>query len=151
MSETSQPPHPDDRASLADWFDQWGSYVTTCDFKQARGLFAPTVVSFGTFMDLVEGLDALEARQWRSIWPTISDFRFMTEDIHVWVSRDRCLATTMLMWNSTGYNAQGVSYPRPGRTTAVLSRSNTDARWLCDHTHFSEFPGKRQRSFGNPD
>tara|TARA_A100001037_G_scaffold240710_1_gene220689 strand:- start:87 stop:539 length:453 start_codon:yes stop_codon:yes gene_type:complete len=141
----------EDHASIAAWFDEWGSYVASCDFEQARTLFSPTVVGFGTYMDLVEGLDALEARQWRSIWPTIADFRFLTDNLRVWTSPDRCLATAMLMWSSTGFSPNGDPFSRPGRTTAVLHRARADEPWRCEHTHFSEFPAERQRSFGQQD
>jgi hypothetical protein len=35
---------------------------------------------FGTWEDYVEGQDALEARQWRSVWPTIEGFHHRTAD-----------------------------------------------------------------------
>ncbi len=141
---------PEDRASIAAWFDEWGGYVASCRFEQARALFSPTVVGFGTYMDLVEGLDALEAKQWRSIWPTIADFRFLTQELRAWTSADRGFATAMLMWHSTGFDAAGKPFPRPGRTTAVLHRASPEATWQCEHTHFSEFPAEHQRSFGKP-
>ena len=32
------------------------------------------VVSFGTWMNVVEGLEKLCANQWKSVWPTINNF-----------------------------------------------------------------------------
>jgi ketosteroid isomerase-like protein len=142
--------HPDDTKSVAAWFEQWGPMVADQAFESARTLFSEDVVGFGTFMDAVEGLDALEARQWRTIWPTIDGFRFATESLRVFVSNDRLLATAMVVWESTGFDTRGVSYPRPGRTTAVLARDSLAAPWLGVHTHFSQFPAEDQRSFGKP-
>ena len=139
----------EDQTSLAAWFDTWGRYVAQCEFSLARELFSTDVVGFGTYMDTVKGLDELEAKQWRNIWPTISGFRFLTDNLTTFVSSDRCLATVMVMWASTGYSQSGEPYPRPGRTTAVLTRISPDHPWLGLHTHFSEFPAETQRSFGS--
>jgi hypothetical protein len=48
--------------------------------------WAPTVgsqrwlLTHATGMDFVEGLDNLVAKQWKSVWPTISGFHHRTED-----------------------------------------------------------------------
>lgn len=141
----------DDHDSIAAWFDTWGPLVATCEFTKARELFSDDVVGFGTFMDSVVGLDALEQRQWRSIWPTIVDFTFQTSTLRAFVSDDRCLASAMVVWTSTGFDKEGAPYDRPGRTTAVLRRDSPSAPWRCEHTHFSEFPKEQQRSFGPKD
>lgn len=143
--------NPEDTRSIADWFDGWGPMVASCQFESARRLFASDVVGFGTYMDLVDGLDALDTQQWRAIWPTIEDFRFMTETLRVFVAKDRCLATAMVVWRSTGFDQNKRPYERPGRTTAVLRRDSIAAPWLGIHTHFSQFPAEKQRTFDKPD
>lgn len=133
---------------IAQWFSTWGGYVATCNFDDARALFDPGVTGFGTYMDSVVGLDALEQRQWRSIWPTISGFKFLTETLTTFVSDECSQVSAMIVWDSEGYDREGTAYPRPGRTTAVFRRAGDD--WKCIHTHFSEFPREAQRSFGKP-
>ena len=62
----------DDHDSIAGWLAEWGECIAGLDFARARTLFVPEVVGFGTFSDLLVGLDDLEARQWRAVWPGIS-------------------------------------------------------------------------------
>lgn len=139
-----------DRAGVKAWFDTWGTQVAACDFTAARALFDDHVVGFGTWADMLEGLDALEARQWRNIWPTIRDFRHHTEDLVARISPDRLMAVGLVVWTSTGFGQDGEAYERPGRTTAVLTRPTTTQPWRCVHTHVSLYRGVPQRSFGPP-
>jgi ketosteroid isomerase-like protein len=44
----------------------------------------------------------------------------------------------MAMWESTGYDEKGKEFPRRGRATVVLARS--DGRWAAIHTHLSLLP-----------
>ena len=46
-----------DRASIKTWLDSWCSCVVSVDFASARLLLDENIVSFGTWMDVVEGLD----------------------------------------------------------------------------------------------
>ena len=139
---------PEDRAAIADWFDTWSGYVASVDFASARALFEPDVIGFGTWMDVVEGLDKLEAMQWRNIWPTIADFRFLIETLQVRVSPDRCLAVGVIVWDSTGFHEDGSAYPRPGRATVALRRDRPGAPWKGIHTHLSLNRGVPQKSYG---
>ena len=111
-----------DVEAIRAWFDEWGAEVARRDFASARRRFDPEVLGFGTWMDHVEGLDALEARQWRSIWPGIEDFEHRTEGLRCMVSPDRRMAFGMTVWTSTGFHEDGTAYERPGRTTAVFTR-----------------------------
>ena len=138
----------EDRDSVRAWFAGWGECVAAADFTGARAYFDPDVIGFGTWMDMVEGLDRLEAQQWRSIWPTIRDFLHDTDGLRVAVSPDRLMATGMLIWTSTGFAEDGSPYERPGRTTAVLVRDAVGAPWRAIHTHVSLFRGVPQRSHG---
>ena len=139
----------EDFVAIEAWFDDWGARVAAADFAGARPLFADDVVGFGTWMDLVEGLDALEAEQWRSVWPTIRDFRHDTvRTLRVEVSPDRLMAVGLVTWTSTGIDPDGRPFPRPGRTTGVFTRPDTGAPWRCIHTHVSLCRGVPQRSFG---
>lgn len=137
------------REELKNWFDTWAGYVSDVDFEPARALFHPEVVGFGTYMEYVRGLDALEAQQWRSIWGTISDFRFLTDRLICGVAGDGQQAWGIVPWTSTGYNVDGTTFERPGRATVLFVRDDQDANWLAIHTHISLSPGTPQRSYGN--
>jgi ketosteroid isomerase-like protein len=141
----------DDRAAVKKWFDDWGAMVAAQRFEDARPLFHKDAIGFGTWMDLVEGLDQLEAKQWRSIWGTIQDFHHETDrTLKVLVSPDRLTATGLLTWTSTGFDEAGAPYERPGRTTALFVRGAVGDPWLAIHTHVSLFRGVPQKSFGPP-
>jgi ketosteroid isomerase-like protein len=142
-------PAHDDVASVKAWLAAWQPCVQTVDFVPARRLFAENVLSFGTHMDIVEGRDALERNQWRSVWPTIDDFAWDFEDMRIGISPDRLMGTLITTWTSTGYHPDGARFDRPGRTTVLLSRDNLDAPWLGVHTHFSLYPGTPNRSHGS--
>lgn len=142
---------PADVAAIGAWFDDWGQMVAERRFEDARALFHPDAIGFGTWMDLVEGLDQLEARQWRSIWGTIRDFRHVTDDsMKVLVSPDRLTASGLVVWTSTGFDEAGAPYDRPGRTTALFVRDAVDQPWRAIHTHVSLFRGVPQKSHGDP-
>lgn len=139
-----------DRQALREWFEEWGGYVASRNFEASRPLFDDRVLGFGTWMNTVEGLDRLEADQWRSIWPTIRDFHHDTSTLRVGVSPDRLMAFGILAWTSTGFHEDGSAYERPGRTTAVFVRASVDQPWKAIHTHVSLFRGVPQKSYGEP-
>jgi ketosteroid isomerase-like protein len=136
-----------DHASVADWLARWGRLVAAVDFAGARALFDPAVVAFGTHMDVVEGLERLEADQWRSVWPTIADFRFDLASLSCRFSPDRLMALAVVTWGSTGFAADGTPFDRPGRATVGLERQAPGAPWRGIHTHLSLNRGVPQRSF----
>lgn len=137
-----------DHDSIAAWFARWSPLVADVDFVPARALFAEDVVAFGTFQHHLRGLDALEAEQWRQVWPTIEGFRFEIDTLVSQVSPDRLMAFGAIMWSSTGIGEDGSRFDRPGRCTAVLRRDSPEAPWLGVHTHFSLGRGVPQRSHG---
>eukprot|EP01044_Picomonas_judraskeda_P000206 COSAG03_NODE_8_length_24035_cov_36.331885_20_plen_1405_part_00 len=140
-----------DRVKVARWFDTWGNYVAAKQFESAKHLFATEAVGFGTWMDYVEGRDALVNHQWRNVWPTISSFHHRTEDtLRVTVSTDRLSAVGLVLWTSNGFDEFGTQFDRPGRTTAVFVRGSTEEDWLCVHTHVSLANGVPQKSFLQP-
>ena len=137
-----------DHISIGLWFQVWEKQVQNKDFEAAKKLFENDVVSFGTWMNIVEGLDKLYSDQWKNIWPTINNFKFVTNTLFIQISPDRLLANSILVWNSTGYKKNGNSFKRNGRATVVLKRSNLDNSWKGIHTHFSLNRGIPQESFG---
>ena len=48
-----------DHISIGLWFQVWEKQVQNKDFEAAKKLFENEVVSFGTWMNVVEGLDKL--------------------------------------------------------------------------------------------
>ena len=144
----------DDHASLAGWLAEWGECIASLDFARARALFDPEVVGFGTFSDLLVGIDDLESRQWRAVWPAIADFRFDVAGVWTEVSPDRRLGHLAAGWTSTGAHEDGTPFPRPGRCTVTLRRADPATPWLGTHTHFSlnrGTPAVSHRSTSGPE
>ena len=135
--------------AIREWFGTWGSLVAGVDYVSARDLFHPDVIGFGTFMDVVRGLDRLEAQQWRSIWPTIGDFRCLVDQLVSDVSDDGKHAYGIVPWTSTGFHEDGSTYDRPGRATVLFTREHESDPWRAIHTHISLAPGTPQKSFGS--
>ena len=143
-------PPDEDQESVRAWLATWQSCIRSVDFDSARTLFAGNIASFGTHMHIVEGLDALEANQWRNVWPMIADFSWDFDRIRIGLSGDRLLAFLIATWRSTGFNEDGTRFERPGRTTVVLSRPDVSGPWHGVHTHFSLQPGTPPQSHGRP-
>jgi ketosteroid isomerase-like protein len=142
MSERS------DSAEIRDWFTTWDGYVRARDYESARELFHPDVVGFGTHMRVVSGLEHLEQNQWRNVWGTIADFRFLVDELQTGLSGDGLQAWAVVPWTSTGYHEDGSTFDRPGRATVVFTRETPTAPWRAIHTHISLAPGTPQRSYG---
>ena len=107
----------DEFNAIRQWFAEWTVNVAEVDFAPARELFEDNLASFGTHMDVVEGLAALEHGQWRSVWPTIEDFSFLLPTLKVAISPDRRMAIGIIAFSSTGIGADGNRFSRPGRAT----------------------------------
>src|SRR5450631_1309784 len=105
------------------------------------------VLAFGTYNDVISGIDQWVATQWENVWPKTTDFRFVLEQTSVLASRDGMMATVIAPWTSTGYHPDGHPFPRPGRATLVFS-GNADG-WLCAHSPLSRNRGLPQPSQAN--
>jgi ketosteroid isomerase-like protein len=134
----------DDLEPLRDWFRNWGACVASVDFDAARPLFAADVVGFGTHATFVSGLDALQAEQWQKVWPNISGFEFLVDELVGNISGNAAWAA--VPWASQGYHEDGTAFDRPGRATATYRLES--GRWLGTHTHFSLRPGTPAQTFG---
>lgn len=139
----------EDRAAIEAWFATWGDHVAAVDFAPALDLFVDNIASFGTHMDVVEGLDALATNQWRNVWPTIEDFRWNLETLKVGVSPDRLFAIGVITFASTGIAKDGSTYDRPGRGTVAFARAAVSDPWKGVHTHISLNPGTPIPSYGS--
>ena len=138
-----------DHLSIKSWFLKWEKHVQNKQYSLAKKLFENDVVSFGTWMDVVQGLDQLKLNQWENIWPTINEFKFLTSTLFIQLSIDRLFANSILIWDSVGYNQDNTSFKRSGRATVTLKRDNFNSNWKGIHTHFSLNRGIPQQSFGN--
>ena len=144
-------PQDDDAARIRQWFERLAQQVGAVDFAGARPLFAADLVAFGTVAEFVTGRDAVEAAQWRSVWPHIDGFRWRP-DIRTLVAADRLSAVGLAVFDSIGYDADGRPYDRPGRATVAFRRPQLGVDWQAAHTHMSLFPGVPTRSFkGKPE
>ena len=137
-----------DLSTVKAWLADWQPCAQGLDFEKAQSLFVKNTASFGTHMDVVEGIDALEENQWRNVWPNIEEFEWDFDNIKIGVSADRLMAFLITTWTSKGFDEEANSFDRPGRTTVILSRTSNDAPWLGVHTHFSLHPGTPYRTFG---
>lgn len=126
-----------DQHLVHQWLHDWEDCIRQRDFERGRLLFDANVVSFGTRAVIALGLDELEVRQWRRIWPFIDDFRFDRNTMRIASSPDELFATLALTWRSKGFDENRASFVRPGRATVVLKRSTVGEPWRAVHTHFS--------------
>jgi len=138
-----------DHVSIKLWFENWENFVINKNFQSAKTLFDTEVVSFGTWMDVVQGLDNLVEKQWKNIWPTISHFKFLTNTLYIQLSPDKLFANSILTWTSLGYDINGNCYERPGRASITLRRDNINNLWKAIHTHLSLNRDVPQKSYGN--
>jgi ketosteroid isomerase-like protein len=135
-------------SSVLEWVAAWGREVAAADIRSGRRRFDDDLIAFGTHADIVRGREAVEAGQWAQIWPAIEDFAFLIDDLQVRVSPDGLMAVAIVPWCSTGIDADGTRFDRPGRATIVLERSARDRPWVGTHTHFSLARGVPQSTFG---
>lgn len=139
----------EDRRSLAAFFERWGSLVGNVDFRRARELYTDDVIAFGSLGKMMTSRDALEAEQWRAVWPTLADYTHDLSTLEVIVSPDRLMAMGAVMARTTGIHKDGSHFARPVRVTATLMREAVDAPWLMTHTHVSLVPGTPAPSYGS--
>ncbi len=135
------------RASLFDWLERFASHVRAVDFASARPMWDPEVIVFGTHQDLLQGRETAIANQWRNVWPRTADFRFDLEKTRILAEPGGGLVVVIAPWTSTGFSPDGKPFPRPGRATLVLRRSEDE--WQVVHSHMSLHRGVPQESFAD--
>ena len=140
----------EDRRSIAEWFDRWGRLVSAVDFKRVREMFAEDAIAFGSKVEMMTSRTALEAEQWRAVWPTIEDYRYDLSTLEIVISADRLMAMGAAIFRSTGVQADKTTrFERPGRATVTLMRERVGAPWICTHSHVSLKPGTPSPSHFN--
>ena len=144
------PVSEEDRRSVADWFTQWAGLVAAVDFKQVREMFTEDAIAFGSKVEMMTSRAALEAEQWRAVWPTMEDYRYDLSTLEIVMSPDRLMAMGAAVFHSTGLHPdKATRFDRPGRATATLMRERVGAPWYCTHTHVSLKPGTPSPSYFN--
>ena len=118
------------------WLRNFAACVRRRDLEAGRALCDPDILSFGTVCWRSENLDALVREQWEQVWSATEDFDFDYETTRAVVSEG--VAALLTTWTSIGFAADGARFPRRGRATIVLHR--TDDTWRAVHTHFSMDP-----------
>ena len=145
-----QPPvAPEDKRSVGEWYARWDKFVAEVDFKPVREMFAEDVVAFGSKMEMMTSQAELERDQWRSVWPSIEDYRYDLSTLEVITSPDRLMAMGAVIFRSTGLHPDGKKFVRNGRSTCTFMRSAIGAPWVCTHSHLSLTPGTPWVSHGN--
>lgn len=136
--DTAPPP-----GSALAWLRAFEAACRMRDLDAGRRLFAPDAVAFGTWAATVRGLDEIERRQWRNVWPRIRGFRFEAQPE---VRETPAMAWIAAAWTSEATGPDGRDFARPGRATFVLERR--DGRWLAVHSHVSLEPQQTEAAHG---
>ena len=134
------------RAAFLQWLDVFATYVRDVNYADAKPLFHPDVLAFGTHRDVISGVDQWIAAQWDNVWPRTDGFSFDMDAVEVLATDS--MAVVIAPWLSIGFHEDGAKFDRPGRATLVFHRAG-DAPWLCVHSHMSLNRGVPQSSYGN--
>ena len=138
----------EDRRSVKEWYDRWSGFVAEVNFTPVRAMFAEDAIAFGSKVEVMTSQPQLEREQWRSVWPSIEDYRFDTSTLEVIMSPDRLMAMGACIFRSTGLHPDGQTFERNGRSTVTLMRPSVSTPWVCTHSHISLKPGTPAISHG---
>jgi ketosteroid isomerase-like protein len=133
------------RAEILAWLETFAGHVRALDYAAARPMWHPGLLAFGTYNNVIQGLETAIATQWDNVWPRTANFAFNLAETHILGGPDLAIAVTP--WTSTGYAADGTEFARPGRATMVFTRAGGE--WVCAHSHMSLNRGVPQDSHGN--
>jgi ketosteroid isomerase-like protein len=135
------------RAEILDWLEVFAGFVREVDYGSARPMWHPDLLAFGTYSDVIQGLETAIATQWDNVWPRTAEFAFDLAGTHVLASADGAMAVAVTPWTSTGFQQDGTRFDRPGRATMVFARDG--GAWRCVHSHMSLNRGVPQASFAS--
>ncbi|MCC6717462.1 MAG: DUF4440 domain-containing protein, partial [Acetobacteraceae bacterium] len=103
------------RAEILDWLEVFAGFVREVDYAGARPMWHPDLLAFGTYSDVIQGLETAIATQWDNVWPRTADFAFDLAGTHVLA--DGGMAVAVTPWTSSGFHQDGTRFDRPGRAT----------------------------------
>jgi ketosteroid isomerase-like protein len=135
------------RAGILAWLEVFAGHVRAVDYASAQPMWHPDLLAFGTYNDVIQGLETAIASQWDNVWPRTAEFAFDLAGTHVLAAADGSMAVAITPWTSTGFHADGSRFDRPGRATMVFAPDGT--AWRCVHSHMSLNRGVPQASHGN--
>ena len=133
------------RAAILAWLETFAGFVREVDYAAARPMWHPELLAFGTYNNVIQGLETAIATQWDNVWPRTAHFAFDLAQTHILASPDATLAIAVTPWTSTGYAPDGTEFARPGRATMVFTHAG---EWVCVHSHMSLNRGVPQDSHG---
>ena len=134
------------RAEILGWLEVFAGFVREVDYGSARPMWHPDLLAFGTYSDVIQGLETAIATQWDNVWPRTAEFAFDLAGTHVLASADGGMAVAVTPWTSTGFQPDGTRFDRPGRATMVFARDG--GAWRCVHSHMSLNRGVPMASYG---
>jgi ketosteroid isomerase-like protein len=134
------------RGEILAWLETFAGFVREVDYAGARPMWHPEVLAFGTYNDVIQGLETAIATQWDNVWPRTARFAFNLAGTHVLAAADGGMAVAVTPWTSTGFAEDGMEFSRPGRATMVFARAG--GAWRCVHSHMSLNRGVPQASHG---
>lgn len=123
------------KADVKDWLLQFAECVREQRFTEAKELFCPNVVGFGTRARRVASINDLCAEQWKRIWPNTKGFEFNFEELDFY--HDEHMVHVAVTWHSTARQF-GVNRRRAGRASILLLGKN--GKLKCASSHFSLDP-----------
>jgi ketosteroid isomerase-like protein len=135
------------RAEILEWLEVFAGFVREVDYGSARPMWHPDLLAFGTYSDVIQGLETAIATQWDNVWPRTAEFAFDLATTHVLASADGGMAVAITPWTSKGFHQDGTQFDRPGRATLVFARDGE--AWRCVHSHMSLNRGVPQASFAS--
>jgi len=135
------------RGEILEWLEVFSSFVRAVDYAGARPMWHPDLLAFGTYSDVIQGLETAIATQWDNVWPRTADFAFNLAGTHVLAAADGSMAVALTPWTSSGFHQDGTHFDRPGRATMVFAKA--DGAWRCVHSHMSLNRGVPQASFAD--
>ena len=130
------------RAEILDWLEVFAGFVREVDYASARPMWHPDLLAFGTYSDVIQGLETAIATQWDNVWPKTADFAFDLAGTHVLAEGG--MAVAVVPWTSSGFHQDGSRFDRPGRASMVFARG--EGGWRCVHSHMSLNRGVPQAS-----
>ena len=86
------------------WLTKFALCVRSLDFEGGREMFYQDMVCFGSRAEILIGLDDLIERQWKAIWPNITDFHFQMDQFRCECNNTAEIACVIVPWISTGYH-----------------------------------------------
>jgi ketosteroid isomerase-like protein len=124
----------DHSSQIREWLLTFEKFVRQKNFEEAKRLYTPTPILFGTRMKISADIEEYYQFQWSKIWNTSQNFA-ISEVVHIGSGIDFSFAA--VLWTNTTF-IDDTQVERSGRATFVFKIENGVCR--AAHSHFSESP-----------